>query len=60
MTHGFDRPQYVLPFVHRGSFETGQPLNADSSIPGGWVWHDKALVLADQAAVAANKTREIT
>ena len=23
MTHGFDRPLYVLPFDHRGSFETG-------------------------------------
>ncbi len=23
MTHGFDRPLYVLPFDHRGSFVTG-------------------------------------
>jgi len=23
MTHGFERPLYVLPFDHRGSFETG-------------------------------------
>jgi hypothetical protein len=23
MTQGFDRPLYVLPFDHRGSFETG-------------------------------------
>jgi myo-inositol catabolism protein IolC len=23
MTHGFDRPLYVLPFDHRGSFQTG-------------------------------------
>jgi myo-inositol catabolism protein IolC len=23
MTHGFDQPLYVLPFDHRGSFETG-------------------------------------
>ena len=23
MTRGFDRPLYVLPFDHRGSFETG-------------------------------------
>jgi myo-inositol catabolism protein IolC len=23
MTHGFDRPLYILPFDHRGSFETG-------------------------------------
>jgi 5-dehydro-2-deoxygluconokinase len=23
MTHGFDRPLYVLPFDHRGSFESG-------------------------------------
>src|ERR1700680_2617448 len=23
MTHGYDRPLYVLPFDHRGSFETG-------------------------------------
>jgi 5-dehydro-2-deoxygluconokinase len=22
-THGFDRPLYILPFGHRGSFETG-------------------------------------
>ena len=23
MTLGFDRPLYILPFDHRGSFETG-------------------------------------
>ena len=23
MTHGFEQPLYVLPFDHRGSFETG-------------------------------------
>jgi hypothetical protein len=23
MTHGYDRPLYVLPFDHRGSFERG-------------------------------------
>ena len=23
MTRGFDRPLYILPFDHRGSFETG-------------------------------------
>jgi 6-phosphogluconolactonase len=38
----------------------GQLLNGDSSIPGGRVQRDKALVLADQAAAASNKTREIT
>jgi 6-phosphogluconolactonase len=31
----------------------GQLLNADSSIPGGRIRRDKALVLADQAAAAA-------
>jgi hypothetical protein len=23
MTHGYDKPLYVLPFDHRGSFENG-------------------------------------
>jgi 6-phosphogluconolactonase len=37
-----------------------QLLNADSSIPGGRIRRDKALVLADQAAAAANKRKDIT
>jgi 6-phosphogluconolactonase len=35
-----------------------QLLNADSSIPGGRIRRDKALVLADQAAAAANKRKD--
>ena len=36
MTHGFDQPLYVLPFDHRGSFETGMfgwkgPLTAEQT-----------------------------
>jgi len=36
MTHGFDQPLYVLPFDHRGSFETGMfgwkgALNAEQT-----------------------------
>jgi len=38
----------------------GQLLNADSSIPGGRICRDNALVLADQAAAAANQTKDIT
>jgi 6-phosphogluconolactonase len=38
----------------------GQLLDADSSIPGGRIRRDNALVLADQAAAATNKTRDIT
>jgi 6-phosphogluconolactonase len=38
----------------------GQLLNADSSIPGGRIRRDRALVLADQAAAADNKTKDIT
>jgi 6-phosphogluconolactonase len=38
----------------------GQLLNADSSIPGGRIRRDNALVLADQAAAAANQTKDIT
>jgi myo-inositol catabolism protein IolC len=36
MTHGFDQPLYILPFDHRGSFETGMfgwkgALNAEQT-----------------------------
>jgi 6-phosphogluconolactonase len=37
----------------------GQLLNADSSIPGGWIRRNQALVLADQAAAGANKKRNV-
>jgi 6-phosphogluconolactonase len=37
----------------------GQLLNADSSIPGGRIRRDKALVLADEAAAAASKRKDI-
>ena len=37
-----------------------QLLNADSSIPGGRIRRDQALVLADQAAAAANKRKDVT
>jgi len=37
----------------------GQLLNADSSIPGGWIRRNQALVLADQAAAGANKKRDV-
>ena len=37
----------------------GQLLNADSSIPGGRIRRDNALVLADEAA-GANKTKDVT
>jgi myo-inositol catabolism protein IolC len=43
MTHGYDRPLYVLPFDHRGSFETGM---------FGW----KGALTPDQTAqIAATK-----
>lgn len=43
MTHGYDRPLYVLPFDHRGSFETGM---------FGW----KGALTAEQTAqIAATK-----
>jgi 6-phosphogluconolactonase len=38
----------------------GQLLNADPSIPGGRIRRDKALVLADEAAAAANKRKDVT
>jgi hypothetical protein len=38
----------------------GQLLNADTSIPGGRIRRDTALVLADQAAAAANKRKDVT
>jgi polyphosphate glucokinase len=38
----------------------GQLLHADSSIPGGRIRRDKAMVLADQAAAAANKRKDVT
>ena len=38
----------------------GQLLNADSSIPGGRIRRDNALVLADHAAAAANQTKDVT
>jgi 6-phosphogluconolactonase len=37
----------------------GQLLNADSSIPGGRIRRDKALVLADEAAAAADTRKDI-
>jgi hypothetical protein len=43
MTHGYDRPLYVLPFDHRGSFETGM---------FGW---KGALTLEQTAQIAAAK-----
>ena len=42
-THGYDKPLYVLPFDHRGSFETGM---------FGW----KGALTAEQTAqIAAAK-----
>ena len=38
----------------------GLLLTADPSIPGGRIRRDKASVLADQAAAAANKTKDVT
>jgi 6-phosphogluconolactonase len=38
----------------------GQLLNADTSIPGGRIRRDTAFVLADQAAAAANKRKDVT
>jgi myo-inositol catabolism protein IolC len=43
MTHGYDRPLYVLPFDHRGSFETGM---------FGW---KGALTPDETAQIAATK-----
>jgi hypothetical protein len=40
MTNGFDQPLYVLPFDHRGSFETGM---------FGW----KGVLTAEQTAQIA-------
>jgi 6-phosphogluconolactonase len=37
-----------------------QLLNADSSIPGGRIRRDTAMVIADQAAAAANKRKDVT
>jgi 6-phosphogluconolactonase len=37
----------------------GQLLNADTSIPGGRIRRDNALVLADQAAAADNTRKAI-
>ena len=43
MTHGYDKPLYILPFDHRGSFETGM---------FGW----KGALTAEQTAqIAATK-----
>ncbi len=46
MTRGFDRPLYVLPFDHRGSFETGM---------FGW----KGALTAEQTAQIAEAKRVI-
>jgi 5-dehydro-2-deoxygluconokinase len=46
MTHGFDRPLYVLPFDHRGSFETGM---------FGW----KGALTAEQTAQIAEAKQVI-
>jgi myo-inositol catabolism protein IolC len=46
MIHGFDRPLYVLPFDHRGSFETGM---------FGW----KGALTAEQRAQIAEAKRVI-
>jgi myo-inositol catabolism protein IolC len=46
MTHGFDRPLYVLPFDHRGSFETGM---------FGW----KGALTTEQTAQIAEAKRVI-
>jgi len=46
MTHGFDRPLYVLPFDHRGSFETGM---------FGW----KGALTPEQTAQIADAKRVI-
>ena len=47
MTHGFDRPLYVLPFDHRGSFETGM---------FGW---KGALTPEQTAQIADGKTGDL-
>ena len=46
MTLGFDRPLYVLPFDHRGSFETGM---------FGW----KGALTAEQTARIADAKQVI-
>jgi myo-inositol catabolism protein IolC len=46
MTHGFERPLYVLPFDHRGSFETGM---------FGW----KGTLTPEQTAQIADAKRVI-
>ena len=46
MTHGFDRPLFVLPFDHRGSFETGM---------FGW----KGALTAEQTAQIAEAKQVI-
>jgi myo-inositol catabolism protein IolC len=46
MTHGFDRPLYILPFDHRGSFETGM---------FGW----KGALTAEQTAQIAEAKQVI-
>src|ERR1700733_10415456 len=46
MTRGYDRPLYVLPFDHRGSFQTGM---------FGW----KGILTAEQTAQIAEAKRVI-
>ena len=46
MTHGFDQPLYILPFDHRGSFETGM---------FGW----KGALTAEQTAQIAEAKQVI-
>jgi hypothetical protein len=36
-----------------------QLLNGDNSIPGGRIRRDKALILADEAAIGTNNRKEI-
>ena len=37
----------------------GQLLNGDNSIPGGRICRDKALILADEAAIGPNNRKQI-
>ncbi len=56
MTHGFDRPLYVLPFDHRGSFETGMFgwTGALTSAQAGQIVEAKQVIYDGfKAAVAA-------
>ena len=56
MTLGFEKPLYILPFDHRGSFQTnlfGQPWPRSLAVTGnGWTFSRKPYLALNRYGAA--------